>query len=579
LQFAQFQIQVVDGPGDGRRDISSLTANGNLHVTQCKFHADPTRSVNSRETDELPIALLKFGCKSGAFFTTGRASPQAKREYLDGYPGFDLNLCDVDILVDHILNTPVLRLIYLEGKSEKDLKLSAELPIILRLNATDEVVREFFLEDLQHPHFLAQFSFGRTHQARLHPYRPPYENPRLEFYNGKVNCLIATLLGESLYEILEPKTYMTLVQHVAKVSAKPVTIRVGQMELRSLSGSGGRVVLDTKASTFVINQAEIVTSERAWSIFRSNKEWKHPQELRILESSWYGWYGTDANIAILQSAGIPMRHGLSSPAQHMRDLLERQINMSFFLRGNTAKCAQFSEGLGEDLKPNWSCPLGESARLLGWLSPGFMYASDETKTRSFRTDITGFLEIEPSALPDPQIFRQRCQDIKGLSLSSGLDMVASMDALALSRIEGHALVDDPQMYLAETVELVEEFELLPSPFFHLRKDMTFAVVWKVPKDFMTGVGLDEITKGDPAVYAEWSAMGDGFGYLHVSNTKNADPTLSADENVRALEQEIGNWILQLRTTITRVFPEASLVTGKSWGDVIGIRHSTPLSSS
>jgi hypothetical protein len=74
------RVTVVDGPGDGRRDVSSTTPDGTAHLAQCKFHGDVTTAVGARETDELPVALLKFGCKSGLFVTTARLSPQSKRE-------------------------------------------------------------------------------------------------------------------------------------------------------------------------------------------------------------------------------------------------------------------------------------------------------------------------------------------------------------------------------------------------------------------------------------------------------------------------------------------------------------------
>jgi hypothetical protein len=80
-------IRVVDGPGDGKRDVHSKKPDSSYHITQCKYHQDTNVTVSSNETDELVLALMKFDCKSGLFITTGRISPQAKREYLDNYPG------------------------------------------------------------------------------------------------------------------------------------------------------------------------------------------------------------------------------------------------------------------------------------------------------------------------------------------------------------------------------------------------------------------------------------------------------------------------------------------------------------
>ena len=68
------KVRILDGPGDGRRDILSITLKEYNIVT--KHHSDDSKSV-ARETDEIVIALAKFGVKSALFFfTNGRISPQ-----------------------------------------------------------------------------------------------------------------------------------------------------------------------------------------------------------------------------------------------------------------------------------------------------------------------------------------------------------------------------------------------------------------------------------------------------------------------------------------------------------------------
>src|SRR5579862_6413970 len=76
-------VRIVDGPGDGGRDIHSQDEFGRPHVAQCKFRGDTTGSVSSREISELPMAMAKFGYQQGLFATNGRISPQAKREFID----------------------------------------------------------------------------------------------------------------------------------------------------------------------------------------------------------------------------------------------------------------------------------------------------------------------------------------------------------------------------------------------------------------------------------------------------------------------------------------------------------------
>lgn len=104
--YGHKEVCVVDGPGDGKRDVHSVQPNGVRHITQCKYHKSPNHAVGSDETDELVLALMKFGCKAGLFVTTGKISPQAKREYLDNYRDFQLSYIDGLGLIDAVLSSP-----------------------------------------------------------------------------------------------------------------------------------------------------------------------------------------------------------------------------------------------------------------------------------------------------------------------------------------------------------------------------------------------------------------------------------------------------------------------------------------
>jgi hypothetical protein len=42
-------VVVTDGPGDGRRDVSSQTPDSAKHLAQCRFHVDVTAAVWSSQ--------------------------------------------------------------------------------------------------------------------------------------------------------------------------------------------------------------------------------------------------------------------------------------------------------------------------------------------------------------------------------------------------------------------------------------------------------------------------------------------------------------------------------------------------
>lgn len=127
----------MDGPGDGGRDLYAEDQSGQKLLVQCKFHNSSELVCGSRELSELPMALMKFNYKKGIFITNAKISPQAKREYLDNYQNFNLNFIDGDILCSIILDNPLLRSIWFDGKSFISKLLTVNLPILIREHEND----------------------------------------------------------------------------------------------------------------------------------------------------------------------------------------------------------------------------------------------------------------------------------------------------------------------------------------------------------------------------------------------------------------------------------------------------------
>src|SRR5687768_9628440 len=51
------EIRLTDGPGDGGRDMHSLTKEGVRYLAQSKFHEDANVACSSSELSELPMAM------------------------------------------------------------------------------------------------------------------------------------------------------------------------------------------------------------------------------------------------------------------------------------------------------------------------------------------------------------------------------------------------------------------------------------------------------------------------------------------------------------------------------------------
>jgi hypothetical protein len=104
-------------------------SDGSKHITQCKHHDNPRVACTSAEVAELPMALMKYGARRGLFVTDARISPQAKREYLNDYPGFELDFLDRDELLSEVLSRPALRALWFDGARIGSVNVSITFPL------------------------------------------------------------------------------------------------------------------------------------------------------------------------------------------------------------------------------------------------------------------------------------------------------------------------------------------------------------------------------------------------------------------------------------------------------------------
>lgn len=122
-------IKIVDGTGDGGRDIHSIAPGGENHLTQCKFQStNSLRTVSSRETGELPLAMMKFGYQKGLFATNGKISPQSQREYISDYPDLNLDFIQGKEIIKTVFNDLILRKIWYDGESIDKISYNVTIP-------------------------------------------------------------------------------------------------------------------------------------------------------------------------------------------------------------------------------------------------------------------------------------------------------------------------------------------------------------------------------------------------------------------------------------------------------------------
>lgn len=134
------EIRIVDGPGDGGRDVHSVDQGGERFITQCTHRSRRGATVTSAKLRDLPDALMKFGAKRGLFITNGRISPSAKREFLDSYQSMKLEFLDGESLEREVVENAAVAAMWHDGRSLCEIANVVRIPVLVRDLQVDAAV-------------------------------------------------------------------------------------------------------------------------------------------------------------------------------------------------------------------------------------------------------------------------------------------------------------------------------------------------------------------------------------------------------------------------------------------------------
>jgi hypothetical protein len=377
----QSDVRLVDGPGDGCRDVHSLATNGEKHLAQCKFKEDPTKAASSTDLQELPVALLKFGYKRGTFITNGKISPQAKREYLDDYPNLQLEFLDGLDLLREILDSPLLTALWVDGSDLRQPNLSVEYPILLRDLAQDvrvelsESAFKVFESELTAKlsgwaHVVRRES--PVHMMRFDPYRPPSMLSTREGLTSRLQLPTIILRGKG--SLLELRDGMSIIAEAVAAATcdhlKACAVRVGTPEVTPLTGEqmGARFELDIVPQTYwcVGGKASSEVSQVRPTVNEpSLHSWVERSDARVSESGWVRLYHPQHDVCV--DCRIVTRPSLEQSVQRAA------IHETYALRWNQSKFILLTDQADADLvketaKPTFLVEIGQCF-LAGWLHP------------------------------------------------------------------------------------------------------------------------------------------------------------------------------------------------------------------
>jgi hypothetical protein len=471
--FGHKEIQVTDGPGDGRRDIHSVTKAGGRCVSQCKFHSGRGTAVGSRETDELPVAMVKFGAKDGFFFTTGRVSPQARREYLDDFPDVNLRLLDGGDLVDCVLSTPALSEAWISGDVVGSRARRIGILAVARDASTDAPLPIGRMVGDLRDAMLLQVSVPSGVFA---PYRAP-SRPVLD--SGRGDTAWATLvvpeLPFSIRSATEAKGILLDSLHAAISDRSAGTtwiVRFGPPVIlrNACDDQKDHVYLPGVPESFAITRAAVM-AEQQFLVPAPSTGWVFPDNVSVADGDWASWMSDELDVWFrvhVQDLGAVVPFLAEMAAQH-----RARLDASLFAVGPSDQRASLLTSLGPSLAADFECACGPAGVLLGWFHP-------DVDSRNYYApqDVPGPAVLAPRFVPE---FDMKVQQVRGGLAPGAFREVRASEAEMIAQLAGaKPLVPFASGHEHYAVELALAYEDVASPVALSERECMFVSWWQVP---------------------------------------------------------------------------------------------------
>jgi Restriction endonuclease len=300
-------VRITDGPGDGGRDLHSVDRGGVQWVTQCKYHDRAETASSSKELGELPLALVKRGLRCGLFITNAKISPQAKREYLDSFPGLTLEFIDGMALVRELRASAVLSGLWLSSDSRP---ASYSFPVIVRRHSDDGpyplgknaflLYRATLSVMESFPEVDATFADVELDDSLFEPYRLPDSPQQQEGlflpFRG-TECRVRGRL--KLADVPRVAHHIGFsIAGFLRSAHEGVTVRVGTPTMTPLGGedAGARIRLDSSAQSVVATKEYLGTESDFVGV--DHPRWSAESDANQTEAGWIRLYAKDLDAAV-----------------------------------------------------------------------------------------------------------------------------------------------------------------------------------------------------------------------------------------------------------------------------------------
>lgn len=491
-------IKITDGPGDGSRDVHSLSPSGLPHLTQCKYHHDLTRTVSANDLGELPLGLHRLGYAEGLFVTNARISPQGKRDYIDGYPGLSLNYMQGSELAPAVFESSILRALWYDGETLDRVTYALVVPFIARDLVRDRPVN--LLADTEEPPSAEELCVPLrkgtvsmrvrpvfTAMSLFEPYSSPEVKTASEHWLPEVRSAEAVLTGAALLRDLDANLAASAswlaerLLHRHRHGPCHYALRRGKVFLTPLGGesAGVRIKLPSEPATRVI-LADVDYDEWDWLMPDPQRGWVPPDRYSASEAEWVRWYNCKMDVCLALSL-------LSSPsnvsrchALMMRASIQDAWCRSQFALVPTARLNRLS------VIPSRMADWGHGEALCAWLVPEFATGLFPSGLEQDDQD-HWYLDMDPAEETDDT----RCIE-QAVSLGGrALDPCQARHMFAAVNADPYP---DVGAVTYRPVDLLSNPQTVASPVDPCGRRIAFDICWSLGKDVDVGVLTEAIPR-------------------------------------------------------------------------------------
>lgn len=476
-------IRIVDGPGDGGRDIHSVCPQGQKYLTQCKFHKDPNSTCRSKDVSELPMAAVKFGYNQGLFVTNARISPQGKREYLNDFGELHLDFLDGEALIEEIMRDNLLKDIWLtDDVGIARARSSAIIYVIVRRHNDDASVLPFVnsmgdssnllsVISEMYPSCSFRINTSMVSPEQFEPYRLPEPITSEEGLLPWVKATEVAISGDFPLDTIR-SIQESLGKTILSFSYEKwgnVTVKVAAPMINLLDGRnvGARLKVPFKPVSF-ISTSHSSGDELNWFLPSETSEWTSVCDARVSESDWVRLYHPVLNCCLAYEI-------LGRPSHQERMLRWAMHELRKDAWNNSVFCLKpkWEKWTYDDIdEPDESVAWPWDGRIIcGWLDYNLLGLP--ISARSYERSTTIFddkksKEERQTKLSLIKQFLERIPDIELLTAEKARHMVALVGNDPLS-------TDDSSKF--RTADILASPESIPSPLIPNARLFKTTVCW------------------------------------------------------------------------------------------------------